>query len=182
MKIKQVILLLSVMALFISGCTPDGTVNNPSQTPTKQQQTAVVDKEKEEVSAVLFVPTEDGQGVKAKTIKMTKANHTPQGVVKELLALEQKNQYSVFPKHLEIKSVKVNDGIAFVEFNEALKKEAKGGSLEEQLEVASLVNTLTEFKEIKAVQFVINAVPISSINGHLDLTEPLKRMEDQIVK
>ena len=73
------------------------------------------------------------------------------------------------------------NGIAVVNFNEELKK-IKGGSLFEQLFIGSIVNTLTENQEIKAVKILVEGKPIETLTGHLDLTEPLKRNENLLHK
>ena len=41
----------------------------------------------------------------------------------------------------------------------------------------AIVNTLTEFPEIKRVQILVEGKPVTSISGHMDLTEPLTRNE-----
>ncbi|MBO5652568.1 MAG: GerMN domain-containing protein, partial [Selenomonas sp.] len=46
--------------------------------------------------------------------------------------------------------------------------------------VGSIVNTLTEFSEIKRVQLLVEGKKIESISGHLDLTKPVERMENLI--
>ena len=47
--------------------------------------------------------------------------------------------------------------------------------------MGSIVNTLTEFEEIKKVQLLVEGKKIESISGHLDLTKPVERM-DSIIK
>lgn len=43
--------------------------------------------------------------------------------------------------------------------------------------VGSIVDTLTEFPEVKRVQILIDGKAIESLSGHMDLTQPLARMK-----
>ena len=53
-----------------------------------------------------------------------------------------------------------------------------GGSTGEELLIGSVVNTLTEFKEVNAVKFLIDGQEVETLSGHMDLSEPIKRMEN----
>ena len=45
-----------------------------------------------------------------------------------------------------------------------------------------MVNTLTEFPEIKKVQILVEGKEIDSLSGHLDLSRPVERMSELIKK
>ncbi len=167
--------------LLFSGCTPD-LVSGGVKPDTKAGVKTEAPKEVKKVTVTIYAPTDSAMGVKATPLTVTEDKATPENVLKEFLLTEQKRQFSVYPKTLEVKSVKVDNGVAFVEFNDVFVKEVKGGSLGEQLEVAGIVNTLTEFKDIKAVQFLVNGKVVTSLTGHMDLTQPVARMSDMIVK
>ena len=44
--------------------------------------------------------------------------------------------------------------------------------------VGAIVNTLTEFSEIKKVRFKVEGENIETISGHMDLSEPVTRMKE----
>ena len=44
--------------------------------------------------------------------------------------------------------------------------------------VGSIVNTLTEFPEVKKVQILIDGTHVETLSGHMDLSEPLVRMTE----
>lgn len=44
--------------------------------------------------------------------------------------------------------------------------------------VGSIVDTLTEFPEVKQVQILIEGKKVETLGGHMDLTQPLTRMND----
>ncbi|HOC31001.1 MAG: GerMN domain-containing protein [Armatimonadetes bacterium] len=69
--------------------------------------------------------------------------------------------------------VVVDQGLATVNLNTSFRDNFNGGAREEQVTIYSIVNTLCDIPEIKAVQFEISGQPISEFAGHLDLSDPL---------
>ena len=65
-----------------------------------------------------------------------------------------------------------------MDFSQDLVKHFVGGSTGEEMLVGSIVNTLTEFPEVKQVQILIEGSPVETIAGHMDLSVPLERMKD----
>lgn len=172
MKKSKAILItiISIMMLVLAGCmngSLDGSTDNFA-------------KSKEQV--ILYIPNEAATGVIRKTVEMDKNDVNPVGVLNKLIAEENKDEYSVFPKNLKVEGIKVEDGLAYVEFNEEFLKAKSGGSLTERLELASIVNTLTELKNIKSVIFIVKGEPVLELNGHVDMTDPLTRFDDLIVE
>ena len=82
---------------------------------------------------------------------------------------------SIFPRGAKLNGVTVDNGTAYVDFSETLQRYFVGGSTGEELLVTSLVDTLTEFPEIKRVQILIDGAEIETLAGHMDLSEPLTR-------
>ncbi|MEW6546561.1 MAG: GerMN domain-containing protein [Bacillota bacterium] len=80
-----------------------------------------------------------------------------------------------------LSSVKVEKGVAFVNFNKEFQSKHWGGSAGEMMTVYSIVNSLTELEGIKAVVFLVDGERLDTL-GHLDLTEPVERSEDLITK
>ena len=67
---------------------------------------------------------------------------------------------------------------AKVDFNRAMVDKLSGGSTGEEMLVGSIVNTLTEFPEIKKVQIVIEGRKVETLKGHMDTSQPITRMEE----
>ncbi len=75
------------------------------------------------------------------------------------------------------------EGVAKVNFNQALSKDHPGGSSAEMMTVYSIVNSLaSNFPQIKRVQILIEGKPIETIKGHLSLRNPLSPKPDLIRK
>ena len=99
--------------------------------------------------------------------------------VKSLMqGTKEKNQSVIIPKQAKLRGVKLEGGVARVDFSQDLVKHFVGGSTGEEMLVGSIVNTLTEFPEVKQVQILIEGSPVETIAGHMDLSTPLERMKD----
>ena len=66
-----------------------------------------------------------------------------------------------------------------VDFDKDIAKNFVGGSTGEEFLVNSIVNTLTEFNEVNQVRFLIDGKEIETIAGHMDLSEPVKKIENE---
>jgi len=71
-------------------------------------------------------------------------------------------------------TVTIKDGIAIVDLSKEFVEKHKGGKKNEQLTLYSIVNTLTELKDIKSVQFKIDGKVRKEFKGsyQLDMTFP----------
>lgn len=72
-------------------------------------------------------------------------------------------------KEARVKSIKVNDRIATLDFTEAIY--GGYGSEDEQTLVKGILETMSQFKDIGWVKFTVGGEPLDSL-GHLDLTDP----------
>ena len=86
------------------------------------------------------------------------------------------------PEGVELLGINVKNGLARVDFNRALVDNHWGGSTGERMTIYSIVNTLTQFKEIEKVMILIDGDKVKTLAGHLDLSEPLTRNEKIIKK
>ena len=75
----------------------------------------------------------------------------------------------------------VKDGIAYVNFSKEVSKKTMG-SYEATMFIGSIVNSLTELPEIKAVQILIEGKKKVMYCGVLDIEEPLARNESLLKK
>lgn len=102
----------------------------------------------------------------------------------ELLAAGPKNPdlFPVVSPNVKILGVIVQDRIAMADFSRELVEKAYGGSYEEILTVAAIANTLTEFSGVDAVQILVEGKKITTLAGHIDVSEPLSRAPEIIIK
>lgn len=85
---------------------------------------------------------------------------------------------SVIPPKTKLRGVKIENGVAYVDFSKEIARDFNGGSAGEIMLVGSIVNTLTEFKEIKAVQILVEGEKIETVSGHMDTSGPFERFKD----
>ena len=90
----------------------------------------------------------------------------------------EENLTKIFPNNAAIRSVEVADGLAVVDLDGGILKNFVGGSTGEEFLVGSVVDTLTNFPEVKQVKFLVDGQEIETLSGHMDLSTPLERMGD----
>ncbi|MDS1029118.1 GerMN domain-containing protein [Bacillota bacterium LX-D] len=109
---------------------------------------------------------------------------TPLRALEELFKGPDKDQNieAIAPQGTKLLSFKITNGIATVNLNRAFMENMNAGSNMEELILASIVNTLTEFTDIKKVQILIEGQVVDSIGGHVETSLPLERNEEVIKK
>ena len=188
--------LLVVMVLVlaaVSGCGPQnekGADNGSSAAVTAENKAKAgspapsPEAKKESTSLTVKVYYPDDQGLKLiavkRTIRTDKADKYTAAMESLLEGTKEKGQTTIIPKQAKLKSVKIKGDTAYVDFTQALVRNFVGGSTGEEMLVGSVVDTLTEFPEIKKVQLLVEGSKVESLSGHLDLTSPLSRIGDLI--
>lgn len=90
--------------------------------------------------------------------------------------------HATVPPETVVLSVDIEDNLAYANFSKELVDKHWGGSTGELMTITSIVNTLTEFKNIKKVQIMVEGKVVETIAGHLDVSRPLTRDETVIKK
>lgn len=196
-SVKGILAILAVSILTIaSGCTEQATnlESSFSNTTTAQvnkdvksssSSSAVNDaeqsSEKKVAGVTIYFPDANGEKLipTQRQINLSREDKY-QAVVQALIdgPISDKEGIYIMPKDTQVLSVKVKDNIATVDFNKAFKTNFTGGSTGELMLIGSIVNSLTEFTEIKAVRFTVEGKVLEALDGHLDLTVPQERMGD----
>ena len=190
MKImKSMLALLMLLALLLAvGCGADNTAKDgassagdkPSVSDNKDAGSKDgAAKTAEKINVKLYYPDDNGMKLIAeeRTIE-TKGDKSKAALEALLAGTKAKGAVTIIPKKAKLKSVEVKNGVATVDFSEDLVKNFTGGSTGEEMLVGSIVNTLTEFPEVKSVQILLEGKKVDSLAGHLDTSEPLKRMTE----
>ena len=193
-QMKYVLLVVMVLTLAVmSGCSPKNekgadngsaaavTADNNAKAGIPESSSAA---KKENTSLTVKVYYPDDQGMKLiavkRTIRTDKNDKYTAAMESLMEGTKEKGQTAIIPKQAKLKSVKVKGDTAYVDFTQALVKNFVGGSTGEEMLVGSVVDTLTEFPEIKKVQILVEGNKVESLSGHLDLTTPLSRMGNLI--
>ena len=191
MKLLKLTLCLAicVFAFAASGCDdetketkePEKKIEETKEKPKPSVQKEQPKKEEaKEITLKYYFPNEEGTKLIAVTKKVKVLEKDKyKSAMKELLkGTDKKGTITIIPKKTTLKSVQVKDGVATVDFSGDIVKYFVGGSTGEELMIASIVNTLTEFNEIKSVQILVEGKEVETIAGHMDLTAPLTRMNN----
>ena len=109
-------------------------------------------------------------------IKVTEENQKYLAAVNCLLEQPKEEDLTkIFPKGAKIKSITLDKDTAVVDLDSGITKNFVGGSTGEEFLINSVVDTLTEFNEVKQVLFLIDGREVETLAGHMDLSEPIKR-------
>lgn len=182
-------LVISLLALvmFTSGCEQkapqDATVDNKTNTAKTETKTKTNNNDQTE-NIVVYFPNEDATALipEIRSVK-NGTNDVLIASINDLLTGTKKNgSVNIIPKGTKLYGLEVKNKIAYVNFSKELVKNFNGGSTGEIFLVGSIVNTLTEFPEVTSVVFMVEGKPVDTIAGHMDLTEPVKRMDNIINK
>ena len=162
---------------------PDEKVETKSEPPKQTETKPPVEKEAtlEDMKVKVYYPDESGLRLVEveREIEVSKDADKYAAAVETMMTTPSEQELTeIFPKHAKLLSVTVDNGIATVNFDDGLQKHFVGGSAGETFLVGSVVNALTNFDEIKGVQFLIDGKKIDSLAGHMDLSEPVGRMDD----
>lgn len=193
-QMKYVLLVVMVLILAVmSGCSPKnekGADNGSAAAVTagtnakagSPESSSAAKKENTSLTVKVYYPDDQGMKLIAvkRTIRTDKNDKYTAAMESLMEGTKEKGQTAILPKQAKLKSVKVKGDTAYVDFTQALVKNFVGGSTGEEMLVGSVVDTLTEFPEIKKVQILVEGNKVESLSGHLDLTTPLSRMGNLI--
>jgi spore germination protein GerM len=140
------------------------------QTPPQPQQHGVL-------MVTLFFASPDGSSLEREGREIDACDGLSEcvgDVVGELINGPVGNLNPALPSATTLNGVTIDGDRAVVDLGEGFAKGLPGGSNSEMLAVYSIVDTITvNFPKIKQVKLLINGKGVETLNGHLDLTEPL---------
>lgn len=160
---------------------PEKPKTEPATNPDKSKESSPVKTERTEKSMNVKVYYPDDSGMKLVAVErevlVNDATDKYTAAVESLLEEpDEENLTKIFPNNAAIRSVTVENGLAIVDLDGGFLKSFVGGSTGEELLVGSVVDTLTNFPEVKRVKFLVDGREIETLSGHMDLSTPLERM------
>lgn len=162
-----------------TGVLPDGT-GEPGETAAKPSGDAMASLN-ERITIVLYFNNKEGY-LAAEKRAIPKTLGIARAAINELIKgpTAQSGLSASIPAGTRLKDIKIQNGLATVDFSEDLSKKHPGGSAGESLTVGSIVNTLTQFPSVQEVQILVEGRVVETIAGHLDVSKPLKRQAEII--
>ncbi len=191
---KIFISAITAMLLLTTGCdqnTPpekppadnpkQAEVNKPIEIPDDGGETPKVKNAENGVTTMevtVYYPDQSGMSLipVKREIKFNDEGQKYIEAVKCLLdAPKEEELTKIFPKGAKINSITLDKDTAVVDLDSGITKNFVGGSTGEEFLINSVVDTLTDFKEVKQVRFLIDGKEVETLAGHMDLSEPIKR-------
>lgn len=192
MRLRNILaIVLTVLCVaMLAGCDEQGKAGSgssqavTSESSSSSAASSAAGQKAATMDISVYYPDVNATGLVAvtKTVKAQEADKYQAAVEALLAGTDDKKLTAVFPKKAKLRKVSVSGGVAKVDFDKNLISGFVGGSTGEEMLVGSLVNTMTEFPEIKKVQILVEGKEIDSLSGHLDLSRPVERMPELIKK
>ena len=141
------------------------------------------EQSKDQRKVTVYRASANGQTLVGEVYTVAKTNETIAQALGLLLSEpSDSGNWSTIPDGTKVRSIHFANGIARVDFSPELVKNFRGGSAGELLMVGSIVNTLTEIRGVEKVRIMVNGKQIETIGGHVDLSEPIGRMDSLLKK
>ena len=173
---------MASILLMTAGCEEAGkpgqspaspAVTNPAAKPAAPKTENPVAAGKAEVK--LYFPNDSGDGLGSVKVSVPEEDKYTAAAKALVAGTKEPGLTDIFPTGVKVLGVKVEGDLATVDFSKELTRKFVGGSTGEQMLVSALVNTMTEFPEIKRVLITVEGERIETIAGHLDTSEPFTR-------
>jgi germination protein M len=180
--VSRLILLLALSIL--TGCACGGP-RGPAPEPAAQAPEGTL-PELEHTEVTLFFPAEDGAVLvpeKRQIVKTAEPVALAKQVVAELIAgPQQPGAVRALPEASVLRQIYLTpDGTAIADFGPELPAGLGGGSDREMMAVYSIVNALTtNVTGVTRVAILVGGQPADTLNGHMDLTRPLRPRQDLV--
>ena len=192
-KGRQTQLIFFLTALFIvlvagAGCdraaslkSGDATDSPSTDSSTAEQNTAPepggTPDAVETIDIVLYFSDDQGEKLVKEVRSVPATDTVAKAAVVELIKGPSRAGVATIPADTTLLGVSIRDGVAEVDLSREFVDNHRGGSAGEKMTVYSIVNTLTEFRTVKAVRFLVEGERLDTIAGHMDVSRPVKREE-----
>lgn len=173
--------VLAVLALLLAGgCgqkakKPDTGTNRPEISAEPGESKEKITLYFSDHQAMYLVPEEREVVKGRKPIESV--------IIEELIkGPEKQDLRKTIPHEAKLISVKVVNGVAYVNFSREFQSKHWGGSTGELMTLFSVTNSLCKLPGIEKVQFLLEGQTQESILGHADTTGPMAPNWDMVQK
>ncbi len=161
-------LITWMIILVLGGCAP--------KAPAAQEPFVSPDPQENKVTLTLYFGNDNADGLVLEQRELVRKGESLESlVIQELIKGPQGSGKRTIPAEAKLRSVKVENGIAYVDFSKEMQSKHWGGTAGESMTVGSVVYTLTELPGIQKVQFLIEGKTEEAIWGHGITNEPIGR-------
>ena len=164
------------LTLFLGACGHNNPPSAPpvASAPAPPAETQAPQGPPQPVrEGVIYTPSSDGSGddneLAAHAVKFENSDDPARESLNALVAAKD----TPLPAGSELRGVKIENGLATVNFSTELKSNFHGGDTQEAQAVNSILKTLGQFPTISKVQILVDGSPVESLGGHFEISEPL---------
>jgi len=168
--------VVSIVGLCaLSGCSPKPKQPLPPSVQQQQGQTSppLIAPDEHPKTVTIYTIAQNTKGDENDlvpiTVPLAKAGQPARTALDALI--EAKN--SPLPKGTAVRSIKIEDGLATVDFSPQFKDNFHGSDTEEAQALNSILMTLGQFSTIQHVQILVNGAEIDTLGGHIETDSPL---------
>jgi len=189
------VLLLVLLVTATAGCAlidrlqawKNGGEETPvSEVPEGFEGTEILEQaligETKEIA--LYFSDESGQYLVCEMRDVPKVEGIARTTMQELIAgpSVESGLLPTIPVGTQLLDINVRpDGLCIVDLSGELVLNHPGGSMNEEMTVYSVVNTLTQFPTVQEVQILIDGQIVETIAGHMDVSTTMARNEEMIM-
>jgi germination protein M len=185
-EIKRVKILVEGNELIGPSGQPRGFMESFSTEANKaNKKEEIPAKTKKEQVALYFGNKNDDAVVKETRNIEIASNATREDIIRKVLeelikGPQRTDLVRTIPPEVKVKSVEIKDKIAYVDFSAEMHTKHWHGAAGEAMTINSLVNTLTEFSDIKKVKMTVDGKPMNIEHAVLD--QPVERNRGMIAQ
>lgn len=191
------IIIILCLGLF-AGCSPKKSADEENKNSLETQPVSSIAIGEEDAKNIsdkypvrVYFANEDNSKLKAQ-IRYVDLQEAKKGteylaalIIQELIKGPDRESglRATIPKDVKLVSpVKVKDGIATVNLSKQLIDNHVGGKANEQMTIYSIVNSLTELKDISKVKFLVEGKARQTLKGSFQFDQLFPRSESLISK
>lgn len=152
-------------------------LNNPVISPDKTNRQTIT----------LYFSDEQAMGLvkEERQIEVKQSQTLEYQILEQLIAgPSSEDLYPTIPEGTKIRNIKTEDRVCYVDLSGEFVLKHSGGSTGEYLTIYSIVNSLTDPKNletVKKVQFTVDGKKVTDFKGHMDLSKPFERDDEAII-
>lgn len=155
----------------------------PSKEKTEAEKDAEEQPTETDMPVTLYFADSQAQYLLPEVRRIPKTGDPYPAVFDELVkGPKETGHYPTMPERLLAKSITVENGVATIDFGEAFLTLYPRGRAAERMFIYSIVDTLTEFSSVSAVQFTVDGRATTPTGSEYSLSGPYKRDEGVIKK
>ncbi|MEW6189267.1 MAG: GerMN domain-containing protein [Actinomycetota bacterium] len=183
---RCLIIFLSIVLLgaILMGCLPrkeKKEVEKKKVKVTKEKKREREEEKPETMVITLYFGDEQAEYLLPEKREIPRTEAIARVAIEELIeGPKESGHFPTIPEGTRLLGIRIEDGIAHVDFSEELVERHPGGSAGETMTIYSIVNTLAEFPSIQRVKFLVEGKEIETLAEHMDLTEPIAPDPDLI--